>query len=296
MEHQLFVFPGNEDFSEKLLLHKGFHRGEMTLRRFPDGESYVQIRSEVAGRHVAFLCTLHQPDEKILALYFAAKLAKQLGAKSVTLLAPYLAYMRQDKAFHPGEAVTSDAFAQLLSNWFDALVTVDPHLHRHHDMSEIYSIPARVLHAEPLIANYIKNHIHRPVIIGPDAESEQWVAAIARQAGCGFLVLKKERLGDKEVRVSLPNAEKFRGHTPVLVDDIISTARTMIETIEHLHDAGTKPPVCIGVHGIFAGEAWQDLKNAGVEKIVTSNTIPHPTNGIDVSGLLVEQLGQGIAG
>jgi ribose-phosphate pyrophosphokinase len=105
------------------------------------------------------------------------------------------------------------------------------------------------------------------------------------------LVLKKERLGDKEVRVSIPDAEKFRGHTPVLVDDIISTARTMIETIRHLHEAGTKPPVCIGVHGIFAGTAWQDLQDAGVEKIVTSNTISHPTNGIEVSGLMVGHLG-----
>jgi ribose-phosphate pyrophosphokinase len=158
-------------------------------------------------------------------------------------------------------------------------------------MSEIYAIPATVLHAEPLISQYIKNHIHRPLVIGPDAESEQWVSSIAQKAGCEFLVLKKERLGDKEVRVSLPDIENFRGYTPVLTDDIISTARTMIETVRHLHEMGATLPVCIGVHGIFAEGAWQELKEAKVEKIVTSNSIPHPTNEIDVSGLFIPGFG-----
>lgn len=265
-----------------------FEAGKATLRRFPDGESYVRILSSVRKKKVYLFCTLHQPDDKLMLLYFFSKTAKEMGAKSVTLLAPYLAYMRQDKAFHPGEAVTSGLFAQLLSSWLDALVTIDPHLHRHHDLSEIYSIPTTVLHAGPLIVDYIKNHIPNPVLIGPDEESKQWVAAIAGQAGCDFFVLKKERFGDREVRVSVPDAPKFRQHTPVLVDDIISTGRTMMETAGHLREHGIQPPVCIGVHAVFAAHALEDMRQAGIRTIVTTNTIPHVTNGLDVSGLLAE--------
>jgi ribose-phosphate pyrophosphokinase len=70
------------------------------------------------------------------------------------------------------------------------------------------------------------------------------------------------------------------------VDDIISTARTMIETIGHLKKAGMKPPVCIGIHGIFAGNAFEELKEVGAAKIVTANTISHPTNQIEIVNLL----------
>lgn len=288
MNRQLFIFPGNEGLGEKLLKPSVLQRGDMILRRFPDGESYVRILSDVKEQNIILLCTLHRPDEKIMPIYFFSNLARRLGARSVTLIAPYLAYMRQDKAFHPGEAVTSDAFARLLSGWIDELITIDPHLHRHHRMSEIYSVPTRVLHAEPLIAGYIRNHVARPVIIGPDAESEQWVSDIARRAQCQYQILKKERLGDRQVRISLPNPGLLQGHTPVLADDIISTGRTMIETVRHLQEMGASPPVCIGVHGIFANNAWEELKKSGVRDIVTTNTISHPTNRMDVSGLILE--------
>ncbi len=290
MDYQLFCFPENEPLGRQLLDHPGLQAGEATLRRFPDGESYARLRSDVQGKKVAVLCTLHQPDDKLMLLYFFSRLARQQGAQSVTLIAPYLAYMRQDKAFQPGEAVTSELFAGLLSDWVDALVTVDPHLHRHRSLSEIYHIPTQVVHVEPLIVRYLEKHVSRPVLIGPDEESRQWVAGVAEKAGCPFLVLQKERLGDREVRVAVPEAPKFRQHTPVLVDDIISTGRTMLETARHLQEHGLPPPVCIGVHAVFAGHAWREMQEAGIRQVVTSNTIAHPTNKLDVAGLLIDGL------
>lgn len=288
MEYPLFCFPGNEVLGQILLRQGGFYPGEATLRRFPDGESYVRIHSDIRDKKVCILCTLDHPDDKLMPLYYFSQLARQMGAQSVCLLSPYLGYMRQDKAFHSGEAVTSDLFAQLLSGWVDALVTVDPHLHRHHHLSEIYRIPTLVLHAGALIATYIKDHISNPVLIGPDEESKQWVAAIAREAGCAYAILKKERLGDRNVRVSVPDAPKFKRNTPVLVDDIISTGHTMIETARHLLESGIQAPVCIGVHGIFAGNALVEMQQAGIHTIVTTNTIPHPTNALNISGLLAD--------
>jgi len=266
--------------------------GQVATRRFPDGESYVRIESDVKECEVILLASLADPDDKILQVLYTAALAKDLGAASVKLVAPYLPYMRQDTRFHPGEAVTSTYFARLLSNWLDGLVTVDPHLHRRSSLGEIYSVPTHVAHAAPLISAWIKQNVDIPLLVGPDEESAQWVAAVAEDAGAPHVVLTKVRHGDRDVEVSVPDVDKWRDATPVLVDDIISTARTMIETVGHLKRAGLAPPVCIGVHGLFVGQAYQELQESGVARIVTSNTVPHETNAIDVSGLLAAGLNQ----
>ena len=289
MNKLIFSLPGNETLGENLVKLTGAEKGELYVHQFPDGESLVQLKSEVAGKKVVIICSLHQPNEKLLPLYFLTQELRHLQAAKITLIAPYLAYMRQDKAFHAGEVVTSKYFAQLLSGLLDELITIDPHLHRWRTMNDIYSIPCRVLHASESIARYIKNHLSNPVLIGPDSESEQWVSEVARQAGAPFLVLEKTRRGDEDVQVSVPQVEQFKNHTPVLVDDIISTARTMIETGNHLKAAGMKPAVCIGVHAVFAGNAYEALKETGAE-IITCNTIPHPSNKIDLSELVSRAL------
>ena len=194
--------------------------------------------------------------------------------------------MRQDKSFERGEGVTSKHFAKLISNYFDWIVTVDPHLHRYHSLSEIYTIPNEVVHAAPVVSDWIRSNINKPILIGPDSESEQWVSDVAERAGAPHIVLTKIRHGDRDVEVSVPDVEKWQDHTPVLVDDIISTGHTMIETIEHLKKVNMKAPICIGIHGIFSDNAYEELKKAGAESIVTCNSIPHGSNQIDLSKLI----------
>ncbi len=264
--------------------------GTILIRRFPDGESYVRYETSVEARDVVLVCTLDRPDDKFLPLIFAAAAARENGAKTIGLVAPYLAYMRQDQRFQAGEGVTAKHFAAALSPWIDWLVTIDPHLHRITFLSDVYSIPAVVAHAAPAVSAWIKQHVVNPVLVGPDSESEQWVSETARSAGAPYLVLEKTRRGDRDVEVSVPQVEQWRKHTPVLVDDIISTAHTMIETVGHLKKAGMSAPVCIGVHAVFAGGAYDDLLAAGARRIVTTNTIPHESNELDVSALLAESV------
>lgn len=290
MKTILFCFPDNGSLTASLSTDPDFAAGEMELRRFPDGESFVRIISDVKNKRAVILCTLDRPDNKLLPLYFVTRTLKELGASRVELLAPYLAYMRQDKRFHAGEAITSDAFAALISGFVDTLFTVDPHLHRHRNLSEIYSIPTKVIRAAPHISQWIRKNIKRPLLIGPDEESRQWVEDVASNAGAPFEILRKVRRGDHEVEVSLPHVDNYRNHTPVLVDDIISTARTMIETIGHLKRLKMKRAVCIGVHAVFADGAYEDLVASGAEKIITCNTIPHKSNVIDLSGELINEI------
>jgi ribose-phosphate pyrophosphokinase len=242
----------------------------------------------VEEKEVIVVCTLHEPNPKLLPLLFICKLLKDLKAKSICLVVPYLSYMRQDKQFNSGEAITSDYFAQLISSFADRIITIDPHLHRRSSMNEIYSIPCNVLHSAKLISSWIKNNIQKPLLIGPDSESEQWVSEVAKDAGAPYIVLEKLRRGDNDVDVSIPQTEKYKDHTPVLVDDIISTANTMIETIGHLKKASMKPAVCIGVHAVFANLAYDNLIKAGAKEVISCNTIFHSTNKIDVSEIIID--------
>jgi ribose-phosphate pyrophosphokinase len=263
-------------------------RGVVTMRRFPDGETYVRVETSVRGRDVAIVCTLDRPDDKLLPLFFLAATARDLGAASVGLVAPYLAYMRQDRRFAEGEGITSAYFASLLSRSVDWLVTVDPHLHRRASLGEVYTIPAEVVHAAPKVADWIRSNVRRPLLIGPDSESAQWIAAVAAAAGAPSIVLEKTRKGDRDVSVTVPDVERWRDHTPVLVDDIISTAKTMIETVRHLGRTDLARPVCVGVHAVFAPAAYDELQAAGAAMVVTCNTISHASNVIDMSGALAD--------
>lgn len=290
----LVSMPGNEAMTRSLAQLLDAPIGRIELRAFPDGESYLRFCSELSGCALAIVCTLDHPNDKILPLLFAATTARELGAVQVGLVAPYLAYMRQDRRFNPGEAVTSRQVADLLSGAFDWLVTVDPHLHRYGSLADIYRIPACAVHAAPLLATWIKQHVPTPFLIGPDSESEQWVSKAADEVGAPFTILQKVRRSDRDVEISFKDLSGLGGRTPVLVDDIVSSGRTMIEAVRQLMARGAGAPVCIAVHGLFADASDAVLERAGA-RIVTSNSVPHRTNGIDVAGLLKEPIARLVA-
>lgn len=290
MKPLLFALDAPQELVSRLLRNTGFDAGEVDRRQFPDGESYVRLLTPVAGRDVVLLCSLDRPDAKTVQLLFAADAARTQGARSVGLAAPYLAYMRQDRAFRPGEAVTSVTYSRLLSNQFDWLVTVDPHLHRYPHLDSIYSIPAIAASAAQPIAGWIAKHVERPFLIGPDSESEQWVEEIARLAAAPFTVFDKTRLGDGQVSIEGTKAPIPAGATPVIIDDIASSARTMIEAVRLLKQNGVQAPLCIAVHALFAGDAFPKLLEAGPTAIVSTNTVAHQSNAIDVSAVIAEAI------
>lgn len=266
--------------------------GKIISHDFPDGETYLKIENNIKDKEIIIINSLEYPNPKILPLIFLSETAKSLGAKRVGLCAPYLSYMRQDKRFQASEGITSEYFAALLSQYFDWIVTVDPHLHRHHDLSDIYSIPNTVLHSAEMIAEWIKKSVDNPVLIGPDRESEQWVGQVAKKVNAPFLILEKIRRGDHDVEVSLPAIATYVNCTPILIDDIISTAQTMIKTISHLKNLNMKPPICIGVHAVFSDNSYELLLKSGAASIVTCNTIAHISNKIDLSEMIAKGIKQ----
>ena len=282
------AMPGAERCGEQISEHLGAAQCRLESRRFPDGEIYLRLLDEVRGQHVAVVAQLRDPDPQLPGLLFLADALRELGAVSVGLVAPYLPYMRQDTRFHAGEAITSRSFARLVSNAFGWLVTMDPHLHRVASLDAIYDLRAVVVPSAPSIAAWIRAGVTQPYIVGPDEESEQWVSDVAARAGCPYSVLRKHRSGDRSVQLTLPNLDGLRGRTPVLVDDIVSSGQTMATTVSELFAMGFAAPICVGVHPVFAGDALAALEAAGAVRVVSCNTLPHPTNAIDVTIPLAE--------
>ncbi len=285
----VFGFGGGEPAAAQVAKELGWRLGRAEHHRFPDGESLVRVLDPVGGaRQTVVVCPLDRPDEKTVPLVFLGRTLRELGAGRVGLVAPYLAYMRQDKRFRPGESLSNRLYADMLSSAFDWVTTVDPHLHRIAGLESLFRVPARVQHATAPLGVWIARNVENPFLIGPDDESRQWVAAVAAHAGARYAVLEKVRRGDRDVEIRMPAGFDLAGRTPVLVDDIISTGRTMIETVRLLRAQGSANPVCVGVHAVFAGNAWEDLKAAGAGRIVTTDAIPHPTNAISLAPLLAE--------
>ncbi|CAJ0728330.1 MAG: ribose-phosphate pyrophosphokinase [Ralstonia sp.] len=284
----LIAMPGCDTATMRLAIPLRAELGHAAVTRFPDGESYVRLYTPVHGAEAAIVCTLDRPDEKLLPLLWLAIAARQGGARRVGLIAPYLPYMRQDVIFNAGEIRAAEHFAALLNPVFDWLVTVDPHLHRISHLSEVYRVPTVAVEAAPAIAEWIQTHVQAPFLIGPDEESRQWVEQVAGMCGAPWAALTKTRHSAWHVEVAeLPNIPPRC--VPVLVDDIISTGRTMLAAAGLLQRAGKPQPVCVGVHAVFAADAYSQLCAASAE-VVTCDTIPHPSNQIALTGPLVDAI------
>ncbi len=277
--------PGNDAMARELSIITSSELGVLEIRRFPDEETYVRFASSVAGRAIELVCTLARPDHQLPGLLFAAYTARELGAVSVGLIAPYLAYMRQDKRFSDGESVSSRHFARLLSGAFDRVITVDPHLHRIPSLGDVFTIKTELVHAAPALADWIKAHVDLPLIVGPDSESAQWVSAVAARVGAPYTVLSKVRHGDRSVEVSASGLDSWTGRQPVLVDDIASSGRTLIESARQFAVAGFPKPICVVVHPLFAEDSYEALK-AVSSRVVSTNTVPHISADISIAPLI----------
>lgn len=257
---------------------------------FPDGESHIRFRKDIANKEIIFVQSMFPaPNDAMIEVIFATNTAYELGARNLTLVAPYLAYMRQDKRFYSGECQSNRIMARLLT-CVDRIITVDPHLHRIDSLSKIFKIKAVKLSANFAIAEYIYRNFDNEIILGPDAESYQWAETIAKHIDVKALVLKKHRYTSRSVRIKLKTTEKLKGKNIVIVDDIISTGGTMIQAVRQAKKYRPKGIYCICVHGLYLENAYKKIKKAGARRIISTNTIENMTSKIDVSKLISKNL------
>ena len=287
----LLAFDDESVLAGRLAAALGWPLAFVERHAFPDGETRLRLPPRVSG-HAVMLRGLQQPNAKLTELMLAAAGARDLGAARLTLVAPYLAYMRQDTAFTPGEVVSQRHVGRALASWFDAVVTVDPHLHRVATMDEV--VPGRrgvALSAAPILGAWIAAHVPGALLVGPDEEAAQWVCAAAAGHGLEHAVCRKQRHGDHDVDVALPTVD-VRGRAVVLLDDVASTGRTLVAAARGVLARGAASVDVAVTHALFVGDAAAQLRSAGVRSVWSTDCVPHESNAVSIVPLVADALRQ----
>ena len=289
MSAAVFAFCDGDERARSLAEDLGIAAHRIEHRAFPDGESLVRVPAAPAVAETALLFrSLNDPNAKIVEILFAAAALRASGARRVMLVAPYLGYMRQDIAFHPGEAISQRVIGRLIAEHFDGLVTVDPHLHRIAALDEIVSdIPAIAVSAAPALAAALARDIEpETILIGPDRESAPWVERIAAPLGLEMIVAEKCRSGDRDVALRLPEAARVGGRAAVIIDDIVSSGSTLIACAALLRAAGALRVEAAATHCLSGPADLDRLHAGGIARLRTSDSVLGPVATIPLATVL----------
>ncbi len=281
----ILSFPEYQPQAQRLASALDVPIHNLYLHHFPDGESLLRLPAELP-EHVIICRSLNQPNDKLIELLLCVKTARQLGAKRLTLVAPYLCYMRQDIANQPGEAVSQRIIGQMLAELFDDVITVDPHLHRISKLNQAIPINNAIsLTPTDEICQFLQQQFDKAVLLGPDSESEQWVSTIANKIDFEFSIAKKIRQGDAQVTITLPEYD-FHNKVVIIIDDMASTGRTLAKATALLLAAGVQEVYALITHPLFCGDAEAHIMQAGVKQIWSTDSISHPSSCIYLDKLL----------
>ncbi|RLF42480.1 MAG: ribose-phosphate diphosphokinase [Thermoplasmata archaeon] len=257
---------------------------DLVSKRFPDGELYLRIPEEIKGHRIVVIQTAY-PDESIIELLLILNAAREANADNITAVIPYMGYARQDRKFNEGEPISAKAIARIISIDADDVVTIDPHKEY---ISDFFGIPCKVSSAIPLIADYLKDK-NIDMVLAPDKGALKRAEVAADILKCEVDYLEKTRIDGITIEVT-PKKLDVNGKNIAIVDDIISTGGTIASSIEELKRQGAEKAIAACIHGVFAGNAIEKIRNAGCDEIVTTDTIPNPFSKVKVAPLLAEML------
>jgi len=258
-----------------------FSYQDLALEDFPDGEMHLKFKGEIKNKTVVLVQSFYpHPNHALIEVMFAASNARDLGARKIILIAPYLAYLREDERKVAGECVSSKVIGDMVNRNFDAIITVEPHLHRH-NLNDVFSIPFYRVDISDLLKNHIKKNFKDVQIVGINDGCNELIKKLSFDS----VILNKKR--KNYFNVSIKGDHNLSKEREVLiVDDIISTASTMIEAIKFLKSRKVN---CFCVHPVFVGGALRELEKYA-DRIISSNTIYHETNDLDISNLIAKKL------
>jgi len=262
--------------------------GVIDVHRFPDGETLPTAPADASSTVILYR-SLHHPNERLVELLLAADACRRAGAGRLVLVAPYLCYLRQDAVFEKGQSLSRDVVGGWLGRAFDRIVTVQAHVHRTAQLSDVFGVPCDNLSVAGALASLAAAG-ERLLVVGPDAESAPWAAAAAAQIGGEATTFRKRRLGDRQVELTLPSDTRFDGRAVLLLDDVCSSGGTLQRAILQLRQAGAKSIDVAVAHALFDAETERRLVCAGARRIISSDSVPHPTNALALDDVLASAL------
>lgn len=290
---QIIAGSGAPKLGRDVAVRMKSHVLDFQTRRFPDGERYVKLNGSCKGETVGIVqSTYREPDELLMEFVMLADAAHGDGASKVIGIFPYLAYLRQDARFHHGEALSSQVFARMIrSSDISKLIAIDPHLHRIHDLNQLFNIPTMNLSAMPDLALYLSEHMKlvNPIVVAPDEEASQWAAKVASQLKVEYIIARKVRLGDDMVNI------EFRGPSMnqrdvIIVDDIVSTGGTVAKMAVSLRKQSVGRIIVLVTHGLFTPGAYHRIRTSGVDEVIATDSVPNEYGFVSVAPLIARSL------
>jgi len=262
------------------------------VEKFPDGETHV-VAPAVKGTAI-YVQTMHPyPNEMLTEMEFTVDLLKELGADRIIAVIPYLAYTRQDTRHEDGEAVAIKTMLRLLEGaGVNDILSVDIHLHRLglNDLSGMASIKLHEVSAVDALAKEAGRFLKKPVVVGPDSESERWAKRAAELLDSHCDVLEKHRISPKEIEIR-PKTMDVKGRDVLIIDDIVSTGDTIKKVVSSLRSKGANKIAAAFTHGVLSGEdAAAGLYRAGATYLISTNTINNEFSRVDVGPIIAQKL------
>ncbi|HDI12231.1 MAG TPA: ribose-phosphate diphosphokinase [Candidatus Bathyarchaeota archaeon] len=288
--------PSSTELGRKIAEILGVETVSVAHKKFPDSESYIRLEGEVKGEEIVIVQSTGPPqDTNLIQLFILADAAKDLGAKRVIAIVPYLAYARQDKRFLPGEAISIQTIGKLLkTSGIDELITVNVH---EREVLEKFEIPAKSISAIELLADYFKSKgLERAFALAPDEGAAEFAIEASKVLGGDYGWLHKER--DRytgEVRTEEKNLD-VSGKDAIIFDDIISTGGTTANAVKILRKQGARRVFAACVHPLMIGNAKERILQAGAEEIVGTDSVPSNVTVVSLAPLLAKALTEKIKG
>lgn len=248
---------------------------ERNIKNFPDGEIFVQVKSDVRGKHCYVFQSLGgNVNENIMELFILISTLKRASAKTITVVIPYFAYARQDRKTSGRTPITAKLIADLLTNaGADRILTIDMHAAQ---IEGFFNIPVDHLKAFPIFLDYFKD-IKNAVMVSPDVGNIKMAEEYAKRLNIDIAIINKKRINEDTVKTN-GIIGNVKGKNIIMSDDIISTAGTICSAASILKDEGANEITVAASHGLFCNNACNKIDEAYIDKIVTTDTISFKNN------------------
>jgi ribose-phosphate pyrophosphokinase len=274
---KIFSGTSNRPLAERVCQHLNKELGHVDISRFKSGEIYVRYTEPLRTCDIFIVHALSYPvNEHLVELMVMIDAAKRASAKTINLIMPYFGYARQSRKKAPREPIAAKMVADILTKvGAHRLITVDLNSDA---IQGFFKIPVDHLTALDLMTQKLKSlDIPNPIVVSPDAGRAKMAETLANRLHAPFAIMIKDRQqGTKRGQV----IGDVMGRTPIVVDDIIDTGRTVINVVNELNQRGANPSYIIASHGLFSDDCTSKLsENPYIEQIIVTDTIHHQLEG-----------------
>ena len=272
-EMKIFSGRAHPALAEEICAYLNLPVGAVESFNFSDGETFCQIGENVRGSDVFVVQPTSTPvNENLMELLILLDAFKRSSAARLTAVVPYYGYARQDKKDQPRVPIASKLVADLISQaGADRVLTMDLHASQ---IQGFFDIPVDHLFAAPVVLAAIREmDVPELVIVSPDAGGVERARAIAKRLGSALAIVDKRRTAPNEAEVMNVIGE-VDGKNVMIIDDIIDTAGTLVNTVEALKDKGARRVLAVGVHAVLSGPALERIEASSLESVLVTNTTP----------------------